>query len=90
HVEVGQQGVAERQHGGAELVAALVGGVVQVAEAGQRVGQARDGRLGHAGAFRHLAVAEGRFAGPEAAQDLEAARQRRHELAVLGDVLVVE
>ena len=56
--------------------------VGQVAERGQGVGQAADGRARQAGARRDLAVGQG-FAGAEGAQHLEAARQRGDELAVL-------
>ena len=57
--------------------------VVEIAEFGQRVGEARHGRLGKAGAMGDLLVAEHAFAGVERAQDVEAAGQRGHELPVL-------
>src|SRR5688572_30147633 len=50
----------------------------------QRVREARDRGLREPGATRDLLVAEIAVAGAEAAQDREAARQRRDELPVAG------
>ena len=54
----------------------------EMAELGQRIGEARDGRLRKPGAFGDLAIAEQAFGRRECAQHFEAARQGRHEFAV--------
>src|SRR5262249_17982027 len=89
HVHRREQRVADRQHRGAELVLSEPHVVAQIAELGERVGQARHRRLGQPGAHRDLLVAEQRLERREAAQDFEAARERGGELAV-AFVLVAE
>jgi len=83
-VHARDRGVAERQHRGAELVLAEAADVVEVAQLGQRVGEARHGRLGQAGAMGDLLVAQHAFAGMEGAENVEATGQRGDELPVLG------
>ena len=89
-VHAGDRGIAQRQHRGAQLVFAEAANVVEVAELGQRVGEAGHGRLGQAGAMGDLLVAQHAFAGMEGAQDVEAAGQRGDELAVLAAAFLGE
>ena len=78
----GEQRVADRQHRRAELVLAEAHVVAQVAQLGERVGEPRHRRLGQPGAHRDFLVAEHRLERREAAQHLQAARERGRELAV--------
>src|SRR5207248_10093108 len=83
HIHARDRRIAQRQHRGAELVFAEAPNVVEVAELGQRVGEAGDGRLGQAGAVGDLLVAQHAFAGMEGTQDVEAAGQGGDELTIL-------
>jgi hypothetical protein len=83
HVHARDRRIAQRQHRGAQLVLAESANVVEVAELGQRVGEAGHGRLGQAGAVGDLLVAQHAFAGMEGAQDVEATGQGGDELTVL-------
>src|SRR5258705_11342604 len=82
HVHGGEQRVADREHRRTELVFAQAHVVPEVAELGQRIGEARDGRLGQPRAHRDLLVAEQRLEGGEAAQHFQAARQGCRELPI--------
>ena len=75
-VHAGDRGIAQRQHRGAQLVFAEAADVVEVAELGQRVGEARHGGLGQTGAMGDLLVAQHAFTGMEGAQPLAAAQAR--------------
>src|SRR5689334_22798246 len=57
----------------------------EIAELGQRIGEARHGRLRQPGALRNLAIAELAFGWREAAQHFEPAREGGHEFAVTID-----
>ena len=78
----GEERIADRQHRRAKLVFPHAHVVAQVAQLGERVGEARNGRLGQAGAHRDFLVAEHRLERREAAQDFQPARERGRELAV--------
>ena len=82
-VHARDRGIAQRQDRGAQLVLPEAADVVQVAQLGQRVGKAGDGRLRQAGAMGDLLVAQHAFAGVEGPEDVEAAGKRRDKLAIL-------
>ncbi|MNC63532.1 hypothetical protein D3C75_1136590 [compost metagenome] len=75
-------GVTQGQHAGVDGVFAQIVQVLQVAEAGQGVGQARHRGFRQAAARRQFLVTQVPFAGPEATQQLQATRQGGDELAV--------
>jgi hypothetical protein len=83
HAEIGQRREAEGEHSGIEAVGLARRVVLEIAQAGERVGQARDRGLGQARALRDLAIAE-ELRRIEGTQHLEAAGERRHEVAVAG------
>jgi hypothetical protein len=84
HVHLPERGEPQGEGLGAEPVLVERLGVAQVAELGEGVDQPGDGGLGEAGPPDQLLLGQPAVAGPEAAQHLEAARQRGDELPVGG------
>src|SRR5687768_10249430 len=89
HVVAGEEVLAEREHADAERVLLLLREVLEVAQLGERVGDARHRRLGQPRALRDFLVAQRPLPALEGAQDRERARDRRDEVAVAGLRLVV-
>ena len=83
HVERAEIRVAEREHAHRERIALGVGRAGEISHLHQREGEAAHRGLGQPRARGDLAVAELAVLAREAAQDVEAARERRDELAVL-------
>src|SRR5688572_25031158 len=88
HVEAREIALPQGEHADAERVLLLLGEELEVAEPGERVGDARDRRLGQPRALRDLLVAERPVAPLERAQDGERARDRGDEVAVALVVIV--
>src|SRR5688572_4356432 len=88
HVEAREVALPQGEHADAERVLLLLGEELEIAEPGERVGDARDGRLGQPRALRDLLVAERPVAPLERAQDGERARDRGDEVAVALVVVV--
>lgn len=82
HVEIAQEGVAQRQHGKIQAILTPPRRMVQVAKPRQRVRQSRYGWLGQGGSFRDLAIAEPDVLRRERGQDRKTARHRRDDVAV--------
>ncbi len=69
--------MAKPEHARRQLVFSEFAAVLQIPQLFQRLREARDGRLGKAGAFREGGVAERRIADIEGAKDQQAAPERR-------------
>ena len=87
-IEARQHCVAELQDTGTQLIRAVLVGIRQVAQPGEGIGQARNGRFRKPGALGDLEVAKADIALFEASQHIEAARQCGDETAVLAFVFV--
>jgi hypothetical protein len=83
NVERAEVRVSERQHADRERIAPGIGGIGEVARLREREGEAAHRGFRQARARGDLRVAELAVLAREAAQDLQPAREGRHELAVL-------
>ena len=87
NVEAGQKRIAKRQHCWSQLVLAADAIDSQITQTDKRVGEARDGCLGHAGSRGQFGIAELGVPWREAVQHLKPTRQGRCKLSVVGKVV---
>ena len=82
--------VAKGQHAGAQLVFSQAVRIIEVAEFGEGIGEARNRRFRDARALGHVRVRQIDFAGTKATEHFQPARQRVDELAVLAFLVIAE